>query len=229
MRATDDDASNQKFTDYAVVVTVTDVNEAPEFTGTPETAITLDEHDANDNYVVMDLADYDARDEEGGVTWSLTGTDRRDFAISTDGVVTFAETPNYEEPEDVGGNNVYEFSVVATDVLLSGSSRRDVSQAVTVTVGDVEEAGTLTVDNPNPGGGRDRDLRPDRPGRQHRHHQHDLGYSITGDRGIMDDGHWRTHARLDDLSPGPLMRTSRGRRSAPWSPTPTGEGRGRRP
>ena len=148
-----DDATDKKTTDYAVVVTVTDVNEAPEFSGTPETAITLDEHDANDNYVVMDLADYDARDEEGGVSWSLTGTDRRDFAISADGVVTFAETPNYEAPEDSGGNNVYEFTVVATDEA-SGSSRRNVSTAVTVTVGDVEEDGTLAVDNLNPSAGQ---------------------------------------------------------------------------
>ena len=153
VRATDDDATDQKFTDYAVIVTVTDVNEVPEFTGTPETAITLDEHDANTNYVVMDLADYDARDEEGGLTWSLTGTDRRDFAISADGVVTFAKTPNYEAPEDSGGDNVYEFSVVATDVQ-SGSSRRNVSVAVTVTVEDVEEDGTLAVDNLSPSAGQ---------------------------------------------------------------------------
>ena len=152
VRATDDDASNQKFTDYAVVVTVTNVNEVPEFTGTPETAITLDEHNENDNYVVMDLADYDARDEEGGVTWSLTGADRRDFAISADGVLTFVKTPNYEAPEDSGGNNVYEFTVVATDVQ-SGSSRRNVSVAVTVTVEDVEEAGALSVDNLSPAAG----------------------------------------------------------------------------
>ena len=147
-----DDATDKKTTDYAVVVTVTDVNEVPEFTGTPETAITLDEHDANANYVVMDLADYDARDEEGGVTWSLTGTDRRDFAISADGVLTFAETPNYEAPEDSGGDNVYEFTVVATDVQ-SGSSRLDVSTDVTVTVGDVEEAGTLAAENLSPAAG----------------------------------------------------------------------------
>ena len=152
VRATDDDASNQKFTDYAVVVTVTDVNEAPEFTGTPDTAITLDEHDANDNYVVMDLEDYDARDEEGVVTWSLTGTDRRDFAVSADGVVTFVKTPNFEAPEDSGGDNVYEFRVVATDVQ-SGSSRRNVGSDVTVTVGDVEEDGTLAVENLNPAAG----------------------------------------------------------------------------
>ena len=138
--------------DYAVVVTVTDVNEMPEFTGTPDTAITLDEHDANTNYVVMDLEDYDAQDEEGGVTWSLTGTDRRDFAISADGVVTFAKTPNFEAPEDSGGDNVYDFNVVATDVQ-SGSSRRNVTQAVTVTVGDVEEDGTLAVDNLSPAAG----------------------------------------------------------------------------
>ena len=152
VRATDDDASNQKFTDYAVVITVTDVNEQPEFTGTPETAITLDEHDANEAYVVMDQADYDARDEEGGVTWSLTGTDRGDFAISADGVLTFVNTPNFEAPEDSGDNNVYEFNVVATDVQI-GSSRRNVSVAVTVTVGDVEEAGTLAVENLSPAAG----------------------------------------------------------------------------
>ena len=147
-----DDATDKKTTDYAVVITVTDVNEVPEFTGTPETAITLDEHDANTNYVVMDLADYDAEDEEVGVTWSLTGTDRRDFAISADGVLTFVKTPNYEAPEDSGGDNVYEFNVVATDVR-SGSSRRNVSVAVTVTVGDVEEDGTLEVENLSPAAG----------------------------------------------------------------------------
>ena len=79
VRATDDDAADQKFTDYAVVVTVTDVNEAPEFTGTPDTALTPDEHDANDNYVVMELADYDARDEEGGVTLVAHGRGQRRF------------------------------------------------------------------------------------------------------------------------------------------------------
>ena len=149
VRATD---NHMKTTDYAVVVTVTDVNEVPEFTGTPKTAITLDEHDANDNYVVMDQADYNAYDEEGGVTWSLTGTDRRDFAISAVGVVTFAETPNFEGPNDDNRDNVYEFTVVATDVQ-SGSSRRNVSVAVTVTVGDVEEAGTLMAENLSPAAG----------------------------------------------------------------------------
>ena len=140
VRATDNHA---KETDYAVTITVTDVNEAPEFEATPTISVMYDEN------ATMDVADYDARDEEGGVTWSLTGTDRLAFAISTDGVVTFAATPNYEAPVDSGGNNVYEFSVVATDVE-SGTSRRNVSVDVTVTVADVEELGTVTVDNLDP-------------------------------------------------------------------------------
>ena len=139
--------------EYAVTITVTDVNEVPEFMGTPETSINLDEHDANDEYAVMDLANYTARDEEGGVTWTLTGTDSGDFAIDSNGVVTFVNTPNYEAPEDSGGNNEYEFTVVATDVQ-SGSNRLTVSiDNVTVTVADVEEAGVITVDDPNPGVG----------------------------------------------------------------------------
>ena len=150
VRATDDDATDQKSTDYPVVVTVTNVNEQPSFIGTPETALTPDENDANTDYVVVDLADYDAHDEEGGVTWSLTGTDSGDFAISADGVVTFAQTPNHEDPDDSDDDNVYNFTVVATD---SGSNRRSVSTAVTATVQDVEEAGTVTVDNLNPGVG----------------------------------------------------------------------------
>ena len=188
VRATDDDATDQKFSDYAVVVTVTDVNEAPEFTGTPETALTPDEHDANDDYVVVDLADYDARDEELGVTWSLTGTDSGDFAVSADGVVTFDETPNYEAPEDSGGDNVYEFTVVATDVQ-SGTSRRNVSQAVTVTVGDVEEAGTVTVDNLSPAVSQTLTFRLTDP---------DGGIDLTVDQNLGSPINWR----LESLASG---------------------------
>ena len=153
-----DDGSNNTYTitvvatdnhakaeEYVVTITVTDVNEVPEFTETITLAKTVDEHDENDAYAVADLLDYTARDEEGGVTWSLTGTDSGDFDIDSNGVVTFAATPNYEGPADSGGDNVYEFTVVATDVE-SGTSRRNVSVDVTVTVADVEEAGTLAVD-----------------------------------------------------------------------------------
>ena len=132
--------------DYAV--TVTDVNERPEFTGTPETSFTLDEHDANEVYTTTPLASYSARDEEGRVTWSLTGPDGGDFAID-DGVVTFAAAPSFETPNGSNGGNSYTFTVVATDVQ-SGSNRLTAEVDITVTVEDIEEAGTIEVDNLNP-------------------------------------------------------------------------------
>ena len=143
------DGTNTAFYEHRVAVQ--DVNEVPEFTGTRATAIPINEHDANvEGYATPTIATYVARDEEdGGVTWSLTGDDRLDFAIDANGVVTFAAAPNYEEPEDANRDNVYEFSVVATDVE-SGTSRRNVSVEVTVSVADVEELGTVTVDNLDP-------------------------------------------------------------------------------
>ena len=96
---------------------MTDVNEVPEFTGTPDLAITYNEN------ATIDVANYVARDEEGGVTWSLTGADASDFSIDSGGTVTFVNTPDYETPTgsqddgtDIDGN-VYTFTVVATDVL----------------------------------------------------------------------------------------------------------------
>ena len=133
--------------DYAV--TVTDVNEQPKFTGTPKTSFTLDEHDANEVYTTTLLESYSARDEEGGVTWSLTGPDGGDFAIDGAGVVTFAAAPSFETSTGSIGGNSYTFTVVATDVQ-SGSSRRTATVDVTVTVEDIEEAGTIEVDNLNP-------------------------------------------------------------------------------
>ena len=133
--------------DYAV--TVTDVNEQPEFTGTPETSFTLDEHDANEVYTTPPLGSYAARDEEGVVTWSLAGTDGGDFAIDGAGVVTFATAPSFETPTDSDRDNIYEFKVVATDVQ-SGTSRRTAEVDITVAVEDIEEAGTIEVDNLNP-------------------------------------------------------------------------------
>ena len=125
-----DDGSNNTYTitvvatdnhakaeEYAVIVTVTDVNEAPEFTGTPNLAITYNVN------AITDVSSYAARDEEGGVTWSLTGADASDFSIDSGGTVTFVNTPDYETPTgsqddgtDIDGN-VCTFTVVATDVL----------------------------------------------------------------------------------------------------------------
>ena len=138
-----------KIAAYSVVVTVTNVNERPELTGTPTAAVSYDEN------AVMDVATYTARDEEGGtLNWSLTGADGGRFTISPQGVVTFNSNtfphgPNFEDPKDNGEDSGYNFTVVVTDTQ-SGSSRRTAEIDVTVTVNDLEEEGVITVSNLDP-------------------------------------------------------------------------------
>ena len=143
VRATDNDGAAS---DYAVAVNVRDVNEQPEFTGTPETVLSVDEHDAD---ATSAFATYTARDEEGALTWSLRGADSGDFSIDSGGTLTFAQTPDYEAADDADRDNEYLFTVVATDVD-STTTRREVSTEVRVTVEDIEEAGSISVNNLSP-------------------------------------------------------------------------------
>ena len=63
--------------------------------------------------------------------WS--GTDRGDFSISTNGVLTFRNSPNFEAPADANRNNEYLVTVRANDGATTGTT------AVKVTVTDVNE------------------------------------------------------------------------------------------
>ena len=148
------DGTNTGTWDYAVEVT--GVNETPGFTGTPETTFVLNEHDANESYTTTTLTSYSAHDEEGGVDWTLSGQDGLDFEIDANGVVTFAAAPSFEDRIDADGKSLYTFTVVATEEG-SGTSRLFASVEVTVEVLDVEEAGTITVNNLNPALGPDCD------------------------------------------------------------------------
>ena len=130
---------------HEVFIRIDDVNEQPSFTDPIALTISLDEHDANETWAGTSAATYTAYDEEGGVRWSLTGTDAGDFNIDIGGNVTFKETPNFEDPRDSGGDNVYNFNVVVTDIQ-SKMNRRTAMQPVTVTVQDVEEEGTASIE-----------------------------------------------------------------------------------
>ena len=162
---------------HRIQVRVTNVNEKPEILGTPATSISQDENKLASEI----LADYDARDEEGAVTWSLTGADRGDFSIDPDGVVTFNSSPNFEDAKDSGQDNVYNFSVVATDVM-SGSSRRSASVDVTVTVNDLEEPGAISVNNVNPGVGDE------------------LNFTLTDPDGGLKDISWNLESRASSAA-----------------------------
>ena len=112
--------------DLAVTVTVTHQNEAPIVTGNTEVSYP----EAGTGVVGA----YRATDQDGGsVTWSLAGTDRSDFSISANGVLTFRNSPNFEAPADANRNNEYRVTVRANDGAATGTT------AVKVTVTDVNE------------------------------------------------------------------------------------------
>ena len=92
------------------------------------------------------VATFMARDrEEDAVEWTLSGPDDHLFTIG-DGVLRFRESPNYEDPQSVAADvsrderNVYRVTVEA-----NGGTHD-----VTVTVTDVDEAGTVRIDRPQP-------------------------------------------------------------------------------
>ena len=92
------------------------------------------------------VASYTAFDEAGHVIrWSLRGDDRDLFTID-DGMLAFSAPPNYEDPQSAADSellsvkNVYRVTVIA-----AGGTR-----SVTVTVTDVDEAGTASIDRPQP-------------------------------------------------------------------------------
>ena len=92
----------------------------------------------------------DADADGDSIVWGLDGVDKDDFEIDG-GVLTFKNTPNFEKPTDRDedtvaagdqgkGDNVYKVTVEA-----SGGK-----QEVEVTVTDVDEAGSVSFDQPQP-------------------------------------------------------------------------------
>ncbi|MCI0637044.1 MAG: hypothetical protein L0206_24475, partial [Actinobacteria bacterium] len=88
-----------------------------------------------ENQVVV--TDVDATDPDPDtLTYSISGgPDAARFAISgTSGVLTFVSAPNFEAPQDVGTNNVYDVTVSVSD----GNGGSD-SQAIAAAVQNVNE------------------------------------------------------------------------------------------
>ena len=120
----------------AVTVRVTNVDEAPVLTGPADT--TWAENGPGP------VATYRAADPEGdAVTWSLSGADRDTLTLSG-GRLSFKTAPDYEDPADRDGNNVYAVRVRAFDGPLADSL------AVTVRVRNVEEAGAVSLSSSRP-------------------------------------------------------------------------------
>ena len=144
------------------------------------------------------VASYSAFDEEGhAIEWSLSGSDSDLFAIDG-GVLTFRRPPNYEVPESASTStqlsvrNVYRVTIRA-----AGGTR-----GVTVTVTDVDEAGTVSIDRPQP--------QVDRP----------LSASLLDEDGEVTDERWQWSRSRD----GQTWTDIEGAISAGRTPAPEDEG-----
>ena len=158
-----------------VTVTLLNVNERPEFVepDTDRDAAVADnvEGRAADKYeegVDPDTAtegnerawngvvsDYTVYDPEGvvikGDKWSLEGADAALFTLTLneDNVkrLSFKGQADFETPMDANGDNIYEVTVVASDV------EQMAKRAVSVKITDSDEAGMITLSSENPEAG----------------------------------------------------------------------------
>ena len=142
------------------------------------------------------VAGYRATDPWDGpvspVTWSRSGPDASRFRMTDSDTLEFVSEPNYEQPLDEGGDNVYHVNLVAEYVGVYHSA----PFPVTVTVTDGNEPGTVT-------------LRPDPPS---------VGRPVTATLSDPDEvvispiWSWR---RVDSAARSPILTT------AQYTPTAT--------
>ncbi len=123
-----------------LTVTITAVNDnAPVFTSSATPSV------AENTTAVTTVTATDADLPAQTVTFSITGgADAGKFSITSGGVLTFVTAPNFEIPTDVGGDNVYDIQVTATD---NGTGNLTDVQTIAVTVTDiapVNEAPVIT-------------------------------------------------------------------------------------
>ena len=93
------------------------------------------------------VATYTATDPEGeSIVWSLAaGGDMEDFSIEN-GVLRFKSSPDFEDPDDTGTNNMYEVTVQASD----GGDDTTAMEELTIEVTNVEEPGTVMLSTLQP-------------------------------------------------------------------------------
>ena len=126
-------ASDGRYYGYLeVTVTVTPVNEPPEINSGSRTEFTYRENSTNTLYT------YRATDpEREPITWSAEGTDGRHFTIE-EGILNFANPPDFEARADSGQDNAYNLTVQTRDIGLHTASL-----PVIVTVTDLNEGPTI--------------------------------------------------------------------------------------
>ena len=98
----------------------------------------MDDHPEN----TTDVATYTASGT-ASISWSVMGVDGGLFSIPG-GVLTFNTAPDFENPADTGGDNVYNVTVEASD----GTTTADLD--VVITVIDVSDERPMAVQDVRP-------------------------------------------------------------------------------
>ena len=98
------------------------------------------------------MAVYTSTDPEmEKVTWSLSGTDAGDFSIGEDtGILSFGETPDFENPVDDDTNNVYQVTIIAADPTDTQADLSRATHDLMVTVKNVDEPGVIELSTLQP-------------------------------------------------------------------------------
>ena len=142
LTVTVDDPDGPTAAEATVTVTVTDVAEAPEVTGSASEGV---------EEGMMPVGTYMGRDEAGAaVGLTLEGADAAAFELTRSGDdydLAFKTDPDFEMPTDTGSNNEYQVTVAATDRGLKAT------RSVVVRVTNVNEDGEieLTPEEPTVG------------------------------------------------------------------------------
>ena len=112
-----------------LIVTVTDVNEAPTITSATTASVA-------ENSPAVQTATATDPDAVTTLVWSISGgADASLFAInSSSGALTFSTKPNFERPGDSGADNVYDVILQVSDGALVAN------QAVAVTISGANDA-----------------------------------------------------------------------------------------
>ena len=132
----------------------------------PDTGRGADDHIHYNENGTSSVRDFDSTDPEGSeIEWNVRGVDAADFDISSAGVLTFRESPDYENPTDrglnlnpgPGGNEIfddagefapndnnYQITVSATEMSAALPAKRT-DTALTVIVGNADDTGEVTL------------------------------------------------------------------------------------
>ena len=117
-----------------VTITVEDMDETPVVSGPARPEIAENSG--------TEVATYTATDPDNeGIQWVLSGTDSEDFSLSSGGILSLKEVPNYE------AKSQYRISVEAHE---QGGGTSVGRLSVTVQVTNVDEAGAIEVDVSEP-------------------------------------------------------------------------------